>query len=233
MKNFTISIYWGARKESVQDISKKLLSTFQDLIKVDNIFENFYETIYDANTQTYKGIKVKIAEDFFLQTLERQEVNKVKDIILGYRRSYQDKSIGEESFRLSFLIGNEDNLSPNCFVLRYPQKNRIILKKYFSKDFLINILNILVENWQPEYGKVESTMLKNLILENLDYNKMPPDYLSFINYAQHSFTKLRTYESIKIQNMGKGYILFFDDPYATINSQAIGKYVELNKYWYK
>ena len=159
VETYYIGAYWASRKEKLDQVAPKVLSTLQQLSRIDPVFGNWYEQGYSRKA----ALKKKVAFDIESITgLCRKSAKKGEFDETGYAR--MGFSVGlwtgqgeEEASNISISAGKEfkRNLLSNVCVVNLPYKEDL-LQPFLSGPKGREVVNAFVEIWNPDHAVLTS-----------------------------------------------------------------------------
>lgn len=152
--SYFIGIYWGARKESIELCTNKLVATFNFLRQIDDSLSLWYKTsrprkgelLLPIDTQDEKAVKILLQKG--------QNCNDIREKLedLGYLIYLKSEKDFSKAHILSIKCGGSLNGVPNNVTLNIGKNKSYV--HLTSTNVLEKIFKEITKIWQPERGLV-------------------------------------------------------------------------------
>lgn len=154
MKDCILGIYWSARKETIDECTKKIFQTFTYLRNVDNSFVQWYLTKKPRKGELVTPIETDIdsIKDLLLKGRNFNDIGELLED-LGYVISLKSFKDFSKSHVLSFSCGIFNERLTNSVVLEFSKANEY--NHLVNKSRLLSTYRKLVELWNPERGVIK------------------------------------------------------------------------------
>jgi len=151
--NYFVGMYWGMRKEAIEDCSIKIRRSLHLLEGIDASFKNWYKT-----TKPKKGelvMPIDSGEDSIMQLLLKgRNYNDVGVLLenLGYAFMLKSEKDFSKAHVLSFQCGCYFEKIPNAVTLNISKGESY--ERIADVEVLQNLFQRLSEIWEPERGVI-------------------------------------------------------------------------------
>ena len=147
--NYFIGIYWGVRKEGIDNCADKISTTLNLLSSLDESFGTWYRTTRPRKGEVLQSLNVN-KEGIKSILLKAQNRNDLGELLedLGYTFSIKSENNYSQAHVLSFSCGIFFDKIPNCVTLNIG-KNKAY-EHLTSNDFLRRVCAVLSEVWEPD-----------------------------------------------------------------------------------
>ncbi len=196
--SFYIGSYWGARSETLSEITNKTLKTLQLLSNIDHQFANWYMLGKSRNGALQEKILLngQSVENLYMNSLKKQDsiINGYTE--MGFALSLWNGEKDYESCAISFNVGTASKYLNNCCVIKLPYEGKGY-KELLQVKKAKEIIAILANIWNPDHALLTSYNLGDKLTTS---NKV-----GWITYIKTIKKKPKQFKYITIEETNSGY----------------------------
>lgn len=153
-KTYFLGIYWGARADTVENCTNKVIATFDSLAHIDASFRSWYKTSRPRKGDEVMPLDTVTREGVLNLLLNGQIVNDIGQIMndMGFMTYVKSREDFSKSHVLSIICGGSFDKIPNSVTLNISKCEEVV--HLASKDRLEAIFAEFIRIWQPETGVI-------------------------------------------------------------------------------
>lgn len=168
IEHYYLGVYWGARKQSILDCSRRAVHFFNTIRLIDPVFLKWYRTTASSNRSERS---ITVSESSMLQLLQqgiyRTDTDKSQIAELGYSFAAWNSGEGGGWVNVRFNCGGYSPWVSNCCVVELPHEGESV-NRLLQVDILTELMKAGVRSWTPDHGVIISDEFRNLTQLNDD-----------------------------------------------------------------
>jgi hypothetical protein len=199
---FYAAVYWGARQEPRDVCAARICAALNELRSVNDQFQNWYKQGRSRKESLQHDILIEIgAIDRLLAAgVNRTDIGKNPIPELGFSLSFWNGGPENGAISLMLRCGVYDIRIGNAVVLNLPRDGEQA-KDVIRFDTMSQILEIFARHFVPDWGTVNSTRLRNSVL-NIPKEMPQVGWLTYLSRTFGEVPPCPDYELITIAELG-------------------------------
>jgi hypothetical protein len=199
---YYIGAYWGVRPENCEACTKRVTAALCAISHVDDQFCRWFRLGRSRKDALKRPVQLEksVIGSLLAKGVNRRDSDKKAIPELGFRLALWNGGTDGKAASLSFQCGVHAPRLSNAAVLNLPadgdEARRILM---FDKVFAL--LSVLVLNFDPEWGTVNTSLLRNNII-CLPDDAPQPGWLTFISKRLGEVPQSSDYEIAKVEGFG-------------------------------